>query len=176
MMSPTRKLCSDKSFNIKPPLHIWSHSNTIIMTSVLYLSTCERPTTPSCIQNAVWHFSDNHTHKHRARMNALFSSYLESPLQYSCRMPRGGGDGLMGVACWIFPRMLMMLSYESLLLLGFSENRFPLSLVEDWIHGIWKKPWCNSRIIHIPCEKIQYCWWRKRRRACPASQSRRAHF
>lgn len=49
----------------------------------------------------------------------------------------GGGDGV--VECRLpafFPGCLGCTGYVSLLLLGFSEDRFPLSSVEEFNHAI----------------------------------------
>lgn len=61
-----------------------------------------------------------------------------------------GGRGIWA-AC-IFPGCLGCMGYASLLLLGFSEDRFPLSSAEEFNHGFRKS---HDAIIEVDfvCEK-----------------------
>lgn len=80
-------------------------------------------------------FSDNQIHKHTARMKVVF--ILDHILNSAAELWGGGGDGV--VECRLpafFPGCLGCTGYVSLLLLGFSEDRFPLSSVEEFNHAI----------------------------------------
>lgn len=82
------------------------------------------------------HFCDNKTHKHTARMKAFFKT-LDHILLTAAEC--WGAAAVVGRGEWaagVFPGCLGRMGYVSLLLFGFSKDKFPLSSVEEFNHGI----------------------------------------
>ncbi len=119
-------------------------------------------------------FPDNQMHKHTARMKVVFilDHIFNSVAEWRGWLWWGGG---VRAAC-VFPGCLGCMGYVSLLLLGFSEDRFPLSSVEEFNHAIWKSHDATVRAFMWICEKSLRCWrwWRRRARMLELVQPQRA--
>ena len=147
------------------------------MTVVYTSAHVKRRTPPSCIRSAVWCLCGNQTHKHTVQNEypppppLILDHILNTAAECQGVGVMGWGDW----AAWHFPRMLMLQSYESLLLLGFSEDRFPLSLLEELNHGIWKSHDATVRVF-ILCVKSRMEEEGENAGAGPSFQSKRGTF
>lgn len=120
---------------------------------VSHLSTYERVTTPRTYSYVSQHFCDNQTDKQTGRIKTCVFSILDHILNTAAEC-RGlwwrcvGENGLPAYS----QESQIVLGYVSLLLLGFSKDRFPLSSAEEFNQRIWKSHDVTVS-LYFPCEK-----------------------
>lgn len=111
---------------------------------------------PGPIQYVSQHFCDNQTDKQTGRIQTcvcvcVFN--LRSHPKHSHRMPGVVVEMRWGEwAAGLFPGISDCVGYVSLLLLGFSKDRFPLSSAEEFNQRIWKSHDVTVSLYFL-CEK-----------------------